>query len=98
MGEWLIDSVMNRRREQEADTGFFLFRCVQDEYEDYETDEEEGAVEADEEKDESDAQLEKDLSKLNLKEEEQKETVAVRVVGVEKAEKEKALVNEKELE
>jgi hypothetical protein len=75
-----------------------LFRCVQDEYEDYETDEEEGAVEADEEKDESDAQLEKDLSKLNLKEEEQKETVAVRVVGVEKAEKEKALVNEKELE
>lgn len=42
--------------------------------------------------------MEKDLSKLNLKEEEQKETVAVRVVGVEKAEKEKALVNEKELE
>ncbi|KAH8078909.1 zf-CSL-domain-containing protein [Filobasidium floriforme] len=69
-----------------------------DEYEDYETDEEEGAVEADEEKDESDAQLEKDLSKLNLKEGEQKESVAVRVVGVEKAEKEKALVNEKELE
>jgi hypothetical protein len=76
-------------------TSLFL-RSLQDEYEDYETDEEEGAVEVDEKQNEGDAQLDNDLQKLNLKEEQ--EVVDVRIVGVEEAEKGKVSVNEKQLE
>ena len=70
----------------------------QDDYEDYETDEEAEGEQPVDQDDKAEAELEKDLKKLNLKGEEQKEVIDVKVgiIGetVDKTGPRKVVVNE----